>query len=64
MIRYEQVSGVFFSIIAVAQFVRAFRALPAQIGAMEIPVWFSWIAFLVTGALAVWAFRSASSKTT
>lgn len=62
MVRYEQVSGVFFSLIAVAQFYRALRALPAQVGTLQIPVWWSWLACLVTAALAVWAFRSANSR--
>jgi len=62
MIRYEKVSGVFFGLIAIAQFVRALRALPAQVGTLQIPVWWSWLACLVTASLTVWAFRSANRK--
>ncbi len=59
MLRYEHVSGVLFTLIAIAQFFRALRGLPAQVGTVQIPVWWSWLACLVTAALAVWAFRSA-----
>ena len=57
MRRYEQISGAFFSLIAIAQLSRALLRLPAQVGTFSIPVWFSFIAFLVTGSLAMWAFR-------
>jgi hypothetical protein len=59
MLRYEHVSGVLFTLIAITQCFRALRALPAQVGTVQIPVWWSWLACLVTAALAVWAFRSA-----
>jgi hypothetical protein len=61
--RYESVSGTVFSLVAVAQLVRATLALPAQVGGVTIPVWLSFIAFAVTGSLAIWAFRSARSAT-
>jgi hypothetical protein len=59
MVRYEYVSGTLFSVLAVAQFIRAVRALPAQIGTLQIPVWWSWLACVITASLAVWAFLSA-----
>jgi len=58
MIRYEHVSGVLFALIAVAQLTRALQGLPAQVGAFAIPVWWSFLAFGVTAALAIWAFRT------
>jgi len=59
MARYELVSGTLFALIALAQLSRAILGLPAQVGTMSIPVWFSLVAFAVTAMLAVWAFRSA-----
>jgi hypothetical protein len=58
MRRYEQVTGVLFALIALAQLTRSILGLPAQVGSLAIPVWFSIVAFLVTGGLAIWAFRS------
>jgi len=55
---YVQVSGVIFGLIAVAQLMRAVMAVPVQAASITIPVWCSYVAFLVVGALAVWAFRS------
>jgi len=62
MVRYQHVSGVLFILIAIAQAVRALKALPAQIGSVHIPVWWSWLACIVTAAMAVWAFRSANKR--
>ena len=56
--RYALVSGIVFGVVAVLQAVRALYQWPAQIAGVEIPVWGSWIATAVAGALCVWAFRS------
>jgi hypothetical protein len=61
MRRYEQVSGAFFTVFALAQFTRSILGVPAQIGNLAIPIWFSIVAFLVTGSLAIWAFRACSA---
>jgi hypothetical protein len=58
MRRYGQVSGALFALIAIAQLTRALLALPAQVGTFNIPVWFSFVAFVVAGTLAIWAFRA------
>jgi disulfide bond formation protein DsbB len=58
MRRYEQVSGALFALIAIGQLTRSILRLPAQVGTLSIPIWCSVVAFLVTGSLAVWAFRT------
>ena len=58
---YQLVSGVLFALIAVAQLTRSILGLPALVGSMAIPVWWSVVAFPVTGSLALWAFRSSRS---
>jgi hypothetical protein len=58
MRRYEQTSGALFALISLAQLTRSILGLPAQVGGMAIPIWFSLVACLVTGSLAFWAFRS------
>lgn len=61
MRRYEQVSGAFFALIALAQLTRSILGWPAHVGNFAIPVWFSIVAFVVTASLAVWAFRVAKA---
>ena len=59
MHRYELVSGILFTIIAVAQLTRTLLGWPVQVAGFSVPVWISGVAFLITGGLALWAFRSA-----
>jgi hypothetical protein len=54
---YRMVSGGVFALIAILQALRAALQVPIQIGSAAIPVGVSWIAVVVAGALAVWAFR-------
>jgi hypothetical protein len=62
MPRYEHVSGTVFALVSLGQLTRAVLAVPAQIGSDPVPVWTSFIAFAVTGALAIWAFRVAGTR--
>ena len=56
--KYAEVSGTIFGVVAAVQAIRALNQWPVQIGSFAVPVWFSWIAFVVTGCLCVWAFKS------
>ena len=58
MRRYELVSGIFLSIISLAQLTRTLLGWPVQVDGYTVPVWLSGVAFLITAGLAVWAFRS------
>jgi hypothetical protein len=58
MRRYELVSGILFSIMALVQLTRTLLGWPVQVDGVAVPIWVSGIAFLITGSLAVWAFRS------
>lgn len=58
MRRYEMVSGIIFSVMAIVQLLRTLLGWPVQIDLFTVPVWFSAIAFLVLGGMAIWAFRS------
>jgi hypothetical protein len=55
---YGIVSGVLFGVIAALQALRALNQWPVRIGAVDVPVWASWVAAVVAGGLCVWAFRS------
>jgi hypothetical protein len=62
MRRYELVSGILFSIIALAQLARTLLGWPVQVDGFNVPVWCSGVAFVITASLAVWAFRSTSRQ--
>jgi len=56
---YASVSGTVFGLVATLQLIRAVLQVPVQIGTLQIPVWFSWVAAFVVGGLCVWGFRTA-----
>ena len=58
MRRYQMVSGIIFTVMAIVQLLRTVLGWPVQIDLFTVPVWFSAIGFLVMGGMAVWAFRS------
>ena len=60
---YAQASGTLFGLIAAAQATRTVIASPAQVGNIDIPVWWSAVASLVTAGFAVWAFLVARNAT-
>jgi hypothetical protein len=62
MRRYELVSGTVFAIVSLVQLTRIVLGWPVQIDLFTVPIWFSGVAFLVTGGLAIWAFRSAGRQ--
>ena len=55
---YAIVSGIIFGIVALLQAARAVADVPVRVGSTDIPVFASWIAALVAGALCAWAFSS------
>ena len=59
MRRYHVVSGTIFAILALVQLARTVLAVPVLVDGFAVPVWLSGVACLITGSLAVWAFRSA-----
>ena len=62
MRRYEQVSGTIFAIVSLVQLTRILMGWPVQIDLFTVPLWFSGVAFIVTGALSIWAFRFAGQR--
>ena len=61
MRRYEQVSGAFFSLLAIVQLARLLMRWPVQVASVNVPLWASAVAVVVTASLATWAFRTASA---
>ncbi len=60
---YAQVSGTFFGVIAVAHLVRLVMRWPVHVADLVVPVWASAGGFVLTAALAIWAFRTAARVT-
>ncbi len=54
---YLAVSGTLFTLVALAHLVRAIYNWPIQIAQWSMSVEVSWVAAVVTLALAIWAFR-------
>ena len=54
---YNIVTAALFLIIAVLHLLRVILGWPARIGGLDIPVWASWLALVVTGGLAYFGFR-------
>lgn len=55
--KYCVVSGVFFSLVALAHLLRIVYGLPIQVDAYVVPMFVSWFAVFVPAGLAFWAFR-------
>jgi len=59
---YRTISGIVFGLVALLHGVRAALQMPLLVGSTSIPVWVSWVAVAVAGALCVWAFRSSGEQ--
>ena len=55
---YAQLAAAIFAIIALLQLARAVAGWPATVGGIEMPIWPSWVAFVVAGGLAWLGFRA------
>jgi TRAP-type C4-dicarboxylate transport system permease small subunit len=54
---YNTIAASLFLIVAAAHLLRIIFGWPVQIGGVGIPMWLSWLALVVTGALAYFGFR-------
>ena len=54
---YNITTAALFLIIALLHLLRVIFGWPAQIGGLDIPLWASWLALIVSGALAWFGFR-------
>jgi len=63
MRQYATVSGMIFGLVAAVQIVRLLFRWPVQVASVSVPLWPSALAVVVAGALATWAFRTASTTT-
>lgn len=54
---YSLISGAFFALIAILHVLRVIGGVSVLVADVQVPVWMSAPAAILTGALAVWAFR-------
>lgn len=55
--KYCVVSGVLFTLVALAHLLRIVYDMSIQVDEVMVPMLFSWIGLVVPAALAFWAFR-------
>lgn len=51
------ISGTIFLIVGTAHFLRVLNGWPVSIGGLAIPMWLSWIVFILTGYLAYYGLK-------
>ena len=61
MQRFLIVAGVLFAFIAVVWLCRLVLGVPIMVNGYSVPLWVSVVPIVVTGSLAIWAFRLAAS---
>jgi hypothetical protein len=49
--RYLMMAGAIFVLVALAHLVRALMDWPIVIAGWIVPIWLSWLAFVIAGAL-------------
>jgi len=55
--KYCTASGLLFSLVALAHLSRLIYGMSVQIEGFAVPMFASWIGFVVPACLAFWAFR-------
>ena len=54
---YCVVSGILFSLVALAHLLRVILGISVRIDEFDLPMFVSWAGFVVPAGLAIWAFR-------
>ena len=57
MQRYVQVSGLLFGLVTIGHLLRVVRRWPLLIAGFPVPALVSLVVLVVTGLMAVWAWR-------
>jgi len=60
LVTYSRLAGTIFAIVAILQLIRALAGSPVTIAGTAIPVWASWVAFVIAAALAWVGIHAAS----
>jgi phosphoglycerol transferase MdoB-like AlkP superfamily enzyme len=59
---YLLITAVIFSLVALLHLVRIIFGWNAMLGSWSVPMWLSWVALIVTGALAYFGFSLATQS--
>jgi hypothetical protein len=57
-----RVAGILFGLVMIAHLLRIFLGVDVQIGGREVAMWPSWVAVVITGALATWMWKLATRR--
>ncbi len=55
---FALLAAIIFAIVALAHLIRAVWGWPIIINMTEIPIWVSWVAFIVAGGLTILGIRA------
>ena len=55
--KYCVISGLLFSLVALAHLLRIVYGMSVQVDEYAVPMFVSWIGFIIPAGLAFWAFR-------
>ncbi len=55
--QYFLITGLLFTLVAIAHLLRLVLGLPVQVDGVAVPMAVSWVGFAVPAVLAYWAFR-------
>jgi hypothetical protein len=61
MPRYERVSSSLFFLLALAQLTRLLLRWPVSVAGVDVPLWASAVAVVVTLSFGVWGLRAGST---
>jgi hypothetical protein len=56
---FSLLAACIFTIVALGQLIRALAGLEIAFDGTTIPIWASWVAFIIAGLLALVGFRTA-----
>jgi len=59
---YFIIAAIIFLIVAILHLLRAISGLPLIFGVWELPLWLSWIAFIIAGFMSYVGFTLAGKK--
>lgn len=53
---YLVISGIIFLLVAIFHLIRVLFSIPVLFGTWQVPFWISWVGFILTVILCIWAF--------
>ena len=59
---FTLIAGAIFAVVALLHLLRVYMAWPVTIGGWTVPMWVSWIAFVVAGGLSYFGLRHLAQR--